>query len=136
MRQIFIIAMAAAAFLISGCQGIQPDEVLLPRTDISLTVKGEDKMVYDEATCQIGYNTDRNEFRMVDDKLTNWMIFRCDATPREVGQQVKADLEYTVSDSSPKLTGLSFTVKKADDSGMVWLWNEDRKIGIVIKVLQ
>ena len=120
---------------IIGCIGPQPDEVLLPRTEISLTIKGEEVMEHDPLTCQIGYNRERNEFRLVKDNISDWMIFRSNATPSNEGQEVKASLEYTSQSSTKTLSDLTFSVEKTAPDGTVWLWNKDKKIGIVIRVL-
>lgn len=120
---------------IIGCIGPQPDEVLLPRTEISLTIKGEEVMEHDPLTCQIGYNRERNEFRLVKDNISDWMIFRSNATPSNEGQEVKASLEYTSQSSTKALSDLTFSVEKTAPDGTVWLWNKDKKIGIVIRVL-
>lgn len=120
---------------IVGCVGPQPDEILLPRTEISLTIKGEAAMEFVPATCQIGYNSERNEFRLVDNNLSDWVIFRSDAAPTDVGQKVKASLEYTSQNSVKTLRDLTFSVEKTSPEGLVWLWNKDKKIGIIIKVL-
>lgn len=135
MKIRYIAGLLLALIAAAGCVGPQPDEVLLPRTEISLTIKGEAIMEYDPATCQIGYSSERNEFRLVDDQLSNWVIFRSDATPTNVGQEVKASLEYTSQNSTKMLNDLVFSVEKTDPLGQVWLWNKDKKIGIIIKVL-
>ena len=136
MKPRHIAGLALTLLLIYGCVGgVQPTEVLLPRTDISLTIKGEVQMTYDQKTCQIGYNDGTHEFRLINDKLTDWVIFRSDATPTDEGQKVTAYLEYTAADDTRKMEGLAFTVEKTAPDGHVWLWNEDKKIGIIIKTL-
>lgn len=119
-----------------SCVGPQPDEILLPRTEISLSIKGEAIMEYDPATCQIGYNSERNEFRMVSDNLSDWLIFSSNAVPGDPGQEVNASLEYTSQSSTKTLKDLTFSIEKTAPDGTTWLWNKDKKIGIIIKVLQ
>ena len=92
-------------------------------------------MAFDPATCQIGYNSERNEFRLVDNKVSDWVIFRSDAVPTDVGQKVKASLEYTSRSNIKTMTDLTFSVEKTAPDGTTWLWNKDKKIGIIIKVL-
>lgn len=135
MNPRYIAGIALTLMMLSGCVGPQPDEVLLPRTEISLTIKGDMIMEYDPATCQIGYNSERNEFRLVNDKISNWFILRTGATPADAGQQVKASLEYTSQSSIKTLADLAFSVEKTAPDGTIWLWNKDKKIGIIIKVL-
>ena len=119
----------------TGCNRYHVEDILLPRNEISLTVKGADQITYDEESWQLGYNDERNEFRIVNDKLNNWVILQCDAVPSTVGQSVTAYLEYTTSNDTRKLNGLTFTVEKTSPDGLIWLWNDDRKIGIVVKSL-
>lgn len=119
----------------TGCNRYHVEDILLPRNEISLTVKGADQIIYDEESWQLGYNDERNEFRIVNDKLNNWVILQCDAVPSTVGQSVTAYLEYTTSNDTRKLNGLTFTVEKTSPDGLIWLWNDDRKIGVVVKDL-
>ena len=121
--------------IVTGCVGLQPEEILLPRSEVSLTVKEEVVMAFDPATCQIGYNSERNEFRLVDNKVSDWVIFRSDAVPTDVGQKVKASLEYTSRSNIKTMTDLTFSVEKTAPDGTTWLWNKDMKIGIIIKIL-
>ena len=123
------------ALAMTACQFQNIDEVLLTRSDISLTVKGELQMAFDENTCQLGYNTARNEFRVYDESLTNWFILKCAETLTSEGQEFKADLEYKTNGESKTLNGLTFTVKSSNVDGLIWLWNRDKQIGIVVKSL-
>lgn len=126
-----IIYTVAALMVSAACQH-NVEEVLLSRSDISLTVKGELQMSFDENTCQLGYNTGRNEFRVYDEKLANWFILRCSAKPTSEGQTITADLEYTTTDDVKTLTGLEFKVEGTNSDGLIWLWNRDKKIGVVV----
>ena len=121
--------------VICSCAGLQPEEILLPRTEISLTMEEDVLLEYDPATCQIGYNSETNEFRMLEDRLGNWFIFRSDATPTDVGQNVRAYLEYTSQSSTKIFTDLIFSVEKTSSDGTTWLWNKEKKIGIIIKII-
>ena len=126
--------MAVAALALSACQP-NVDEILLSRSDISLTIKGELQMAFNENTCQLGYNTGRNEFRVYNENLTSYFILRCAVAPTSEGQVVKADLEYTTSSGANTISALEFTVQKTNSEGLIWLWNKDRQIGIVVKAL-
>lgn len=130
-RYIFI---AIAALALSACR-YDVDEILLTRSDISLTVKGELQMSFNENTCQLGYNTARNEFRVYDEKLADWFILRCSTSPTSEGQELTADLEYTTRTDTKTIKGAEFKVEKVSSDGLIWLWSKDRKIGIVVKSL-
>lgn len=136
MKPKYFAGIVLTIISVISCVGPQPDEVLLPRTEISLTIKGEVIMELDPATCQIAYNSDKNEFRLVKDNLSDWLIFKSNATPTDVGQEVMASLEYTSQSNIKRLTDLTFSVEKTAPDGTTWLWNKEKKIGIIIKVLQ
>ena len=72
---------------------------------------------------------------MLEDRLGNWFIFRSDATPTDVGQNVRAYLEYTSQSSTKIFTDLMFSVEKTSSDGTTWLWNKEKKIGIIIKII-
>lgn len=132
MRRYIYIVLAALA--LSACR-YDVDEILLTRSDISLTVKGELQMAFNENTCQLGYNSARNEFRVYDEKLSDWFILRCSTSPTTEGQELTADLEYTTRTDTKHIREAEFRVEKVSAEGLIWLWNKDRKIGIVVKSL-
>ncbi len=133
MKRIIIFTAVLAAV---GCNPYDIDEILLQRDDISLTVKGELVFSYDPADCQLGQNEESGSFRVFDDKLGNWFILNCRTTPDTEGQSLKADLEYTSQTDTKKLNGLTFMVKKTDRNGYVWLWNDERKIGVIVRKIK
>lgn len=133
MKRIIIFTAVLAAV---GCNPYDIDEILLQRDDISLTVKGELVFSYDPADCQLGQNEESGSFRVFDDKLGNWFILNCRTTPDTEGQSLKADLEYTSQTDTKKLNGLTFVVKKTDRNGYVWLWNDERKIGVIVRKIK
>jgi hypothetical protein len=130
-RLLYIIG---AALALTACRH-DVDEVLLGRSDISLTIKDELLVSFNENTCQLGYNTDRNEFRVYDEKFANWFILKCSADPTSEGKKIKADLEYTTDKDVKSLTGLELSVVKTSPEGLIWLWEDEKKIGIIIKNL-
>lgn len=129
-----MIYTTLAAVCLTSCM-YDVDEILLSRSDISLTIKGELKMAFDENTCQLGYNTERNEFRVYDEKLADYFIVRCSAKPDSEGQKLIVDLEYTTQTDVKAMKGLELSVEKTSSGGLVWLWSKERKIGIIIKNL-
>ena len=133
MRRLTMIMIIAAAVV--GCCRFDVDEVLLERDDISLTLKGEQQVVYDPLTCQLSQNGSDNTYRMHDDKLADWVVVKCSAKPDTEGQSLTADITWTASSSTRVERNLKFTVQKTASDGRVWMWNKSKKIGIVIKNL-
>ncbi len=126
-----MLALATAV----SCVRFDFEEILLPREDISLTIKNVEQFSFDPLTCQISHNITQNEYRVFDDKLSGWFVLKCREMPANKGQVVKADLTWTASKSTKSMKGLSFKVEKTDNTGKIWMWCEDKSIGIVIKNL-
>lgn len=133
MRRIICIMLIIACAC--SCNRFDIDEVLLPREDLSMTLNGKVQFSFDDNTCQIGYNDARNEFRLHDDSVGNWVKLTCRARPSSVGQTVKADLSWTSSTSNKSRKGLTFTVEKIEQDGRIWLWCQSDNIGLVVKVI-
>ena len=130
-----ILTLLLIIFAASGCVEYLPEDILLPMEDISLTIRGEEVLKFDENTCQLGFSDRNNEFRVLDDKLTNWFILRCDAVPATVGQKMICELEYTTADNLKLFSDIVFSVEQMREDGLVWLWNDSKSIGVVIKLL-
>lgn len=132
MKKIMIFMLLAA---MTSCSLYDIDEVLLQRDEISMTMKGVEQFVYDPVTCQMSHNATTNEYRMFNDKLSDWLIVKCYERPSDEGQDVTADVTWTASSSTKSIRGLTFRIEKMDASGTVWMWCRQKNIGIVIKNL-
>ena len=130
MKRLIIISILALS--IYGCDIYSPDEILLQRSDISLTEKGEVEVDFDTACIQLGFNDRNNEYRAYDDKLSSWFVIRCSERPSAEGQEVSVYVKWTGKKSSKAYQDLTFTVEKMD-AEKVWMWNESNRIGIIIK---
>jgi len=133
MKNIIIILMSVC--VITGCCRYDIDEILLRKSEISLTWKGADQFVYDPITCQMAYNSSSHEYRVFDDKISNWFIIRCSERPDTEGQVITADVTWTTPNNTKTEKQIDFTVKQTGKDGQVWLWNNSKNIGIVIKNL-
>ena len=105
----------------------------MEHSDISLIWKGVVQVGFDQSTGQLGYNSAKHEYRVYNDKLSDWFTVRCSEEPLEVGQQLSADLMWTGEKGIKLYNGLAFSVKRINNDGLIWLWNESEKIGVIIK---
>jgi len=132
-RTIYITLITVLA---TGCSMIfDMEEILLTRSDISLTFRGGLEISYNPDTHQLGYNESRNEYRVYDDRISNWFILTCSAKPVSVGQSVTADISWTGRTGTKSIDDIIFMVEKTDEDGMVWLWNTSHSLGVVIRNL-
>lgn len=133
MKKILILSILLA--IASGCSRFDIDEVLLPREDISIIVKGKEVMSYDPLTSQMSHDRESNIYRIYDDMISDWFIVKCNVMPTNVGQDITADVSWTTHSDTKSEKGLKFTVEKTDIHGRIWMWNKSKSIGIVIKNL-
>lgn len=133
---VFAFVLSAVMSLsATSCRHYDVDAILLERDDVSLTIKGSLCLAYDPLTCQLGYNDSRNEFRVYDDLIGNMFLISCNKNPDTEGMYLSANLTYTTSSSTKTLNGLDFCVRKLDPDGKIWLWNDSKKVGVVIQRL-
>ena len=131
MKRFTIIA--ALLLAAAGCKGPDVEEVLLHRSDISLTWKGDVQVSYNPATCQMSFNDGSNTYRIYTDKLSEWFMVSCSENPVSQGQTLTADVSWTGPRSIKTFNGVEFKVEKTDGSGLVWLWSSTHTIGIIIR---
>ena len=132
-KYLFIIALV---LLSAGCKKkVEMDLEMYNSNQVSLMVKGKKVFVYDEGTCQLGYNSTKRQFRAGNDDMTSYFVLTCSEAPRSQGQEIRADIQWTSGSSVKSTNGLTFKVEKYDNTGLVWLWNSTDKTGAVVKIL-
>lgn len=128
------IIILAFTLLLAGCTSKNElAEALLESQDISITWKGDVQVSYDPETFQLGYNSASHEYRVYDDRLAYWFIVRCSEKPTTEGQTVNAYISWTGINKTYECKDLKLTVKKADSSGLIWLWSQAESLGIILK---
>lgn len=130
------ILFAVMLVSLSSCRRYDVDAILLDRDDISLTIKGDLCLAFEPMTCQLGYNDSRNEFRVYDDLIGNMFVITCSKSPDTEGMSLKADILYTASSSTKTMNALEFNVRRISSDGRIWMWNDSKKIGVVVKILK
>lgn len=136
IRLFKILMLGILLTVMASCDRYNVQEVLLSREDISLTWKKEPQVVYEPLTWQLGYNAGRNEFRVNDDSMANYFVFRSNARPDTEGQEVTAYVEWTVRTNIKRYQNLKFEVRKVSPDGRVWLWNKSQKVGVTLYYLE
>lgn len=124
-----------AVLAVTGCRRFDVDHILLERSDLSLTIKGELQFSYDPLTCQLGQNITDNEYRVYDDALGNWFTVKCSEKPSFEGQKLNASVSWTTADNIRKENDLGFEIHRIDGKGKIWMWNDSKDIGVVIQEL-
>ncbi len=112
------------------------DEVFVQSTDIQLRIDGVTLHTYNPLTWQLGYNKNKRQFRVMKDDGSAFYTLTCSALPAQMDQTLEAALEWTSGSSVKNESGLSMKVVKTDAEGTVWLWCNDKKIGVSVRTLR
>lgn len=126
---IFTLALLS----LTACLRYDIDEVLLERTDVSLTLKGKLQYAYSADYGQMAINADRTLFRYMTDDLATWMEVKCQTKPGGVGEKILADVRWKSTLSKGEEKDLEFEIRQTDGSGTTWLWNNANNIGLIIR---
>ena len=133
LRHIWILALLP---LLAACgKKVEMDPVLYESDTVALMVKGKTVFTFDEGTMQLGFNRSRRQFRAGNDDMTSFFVLTCSELPRQEGQELTADVQWTSGSSVRTSSGLTFKVEKYESTGLVWLWCATDKTGAVVKVL-
>ena len=131
MKRCLIFMLAVLSF--TACVRYDINEVLLARTDVSLTSKGKPLYSFDSRSGQMTINADRTLFRYISDDLSSWMEVKCQSRPGGIEDKFIADVKWKSSLSEGEEKGLEFEIKQTDGTGMIWLWNNANNIGLIIR---
>lgn len=101
---------------------------------IHLEVDGELQLRYDETYCQLGFSRDRRQFRMCTDSMSDYFAVRMDRIPVSEGDILNADLTWTTSRDVMTRKNIALEVVKTEGDKF-WLWNEQGRIALVIRIL-
>ena len=127
-----LILLVSLAVLAACSPKETVDEVFVQSTDIQLRIDGVTLHTYQPLTWQLG----SNQFRVMKDDGTASYTLTCSEWPAQLDQALEADLEWTSGSSVKNESGLSMKVVKTDADGTVWLWCNDKKIGVSIRTLR
>lgn len=136
MRKLGIFILLGLGALMQSCVRYDIEQTLLVHEDLMLTWKGDVQLTYAPQTWQYSFNTAKNEYRVNDDNMANYFVIRCSERPSSEGQELSADVEWTVKSNIKRYEGLRFKVEKVASDGRIWLWSKSQKIGVVIKEIQ
>lgn len=131
MRKVLIFMLAALS--LSACVEYDINEVLLVHTEVSLSHKGKNQYTFNSALGQMSLNADKTVYRYLSDDLKTWMEVNCQSKPGGVGEKVIADVRWKSRTSDGDEKNLTFEIKQTDGSGMIWLWDSENNIGLVIR---
>ena len=129
-----LIALA----LLTGCKEkvtLEMDPALYESEQVSLMVRGKKVYAFTEGDGQLAYNRTLRQFRAGNDDMSSYFVLTCSDLPRQEGQELRADIQWTSGSAVKATSGIKLKVEKMDGAGLVWLWNATDKTGAVVKIL-
>lgn len=133
--KILVLALLAALCCRCSCEKSGIDRDFLESGGVGLRVAGQNRFMYEPATCQLGFNSTLIQFRAGNDTGTDFFTLTCRELPVQVGQTVKADLIYTRNSGITREAGLSFTVEQIQGD-KIWLWNASKKAAVCVQMIR
>lgn len=106
----------------------------LPSEGICLEVTGKSILQYDEATCQLGFNRDRCEFRVLTDNASDYFVLQLSDIPAEEGETVFGKIKWTTPSRVESRKDVAFKVMKLEGD-KIWLWNSSGKIAVCVSLI-
>ena len=133
-KYLYIILLLSLAC--TGCkEKVEMDLDMYNSDQICLMIKGKKVFTHSESSGQLGYNRTLRQFRAGNDDMTSFFVLTLNELPRQEGQEIRGDLQWTSGSSVRTSSGITFKVEKYDGTGLVWLWNAVDKTGAIVKIL-
>lgn len=129
------LALVVLCFVSVSCYRTDFDPQVLESDAPALLVRGEPQFVWDPLTCQQRFVSERGEFCVGSDNMSDYFILTLTNIPTTVGEQVRGKLEWTTPTSLRRLSNMVFEVKKIDGEGVIWLWCPDEGACVTVRVL-
>ena len=102
-----------ALILLTGCkEKVEMDLEMYNSEQVSLMVKGKKVYTYDEGTGQSAYNRTLRQFRAGNDDMTNFFVLTCSELPREEGQEIRTDIQWTSGNTVKTSNGVILKVER------------------------
>lgn len=136
MRNLVII-LASLSFLLCGCH--RPDgfdKNYLNDPAQRIIYGGKTVMSYEPLTCQRSVSSSRLDYRIFKDDLSAYYTVSLGSLPGKEDQEIKGcSVKWTGSDKLYNLSGITLKVKAINSDEIVWLWDEDNGLAIVLQLL-
>lgn len=108
-------------------------ESFLKKKDFGLVGLGEYLFKYSDEKCQWSINEQRGTIRMQDDMQSVYVHIHFESHPVPYGGSVPVLLKYKVG--TEEVTATTTMKKVETDMGVVWWWDEEKDMGVILPSL-
>lgn len=102
--------------------------------EIRLEVNGRMVMEYDENTCQIGFNRDRCEFRIMSDTASDYFTVKLDKIPSSSGETLDGTVKWTTETTVETRHNIALRVVKLEGD-RIWLRDTNGRIAVCLRLI-
>lgn len=134
MKKVLYILLLLPALL---CSCVKDDfrPVFIQTEETCLMQRGSTVFSYDPLTCQMGFNREKNEFRVHTDNMSDFYIVTLDRIPVQLGEKVEGTIVWTTETSI--YTRKKITLEAVRIEGeRIWLWHEQSRTGVTVSALE
>lgn len=131
------ILLLFAAVLFGACdmQGVTELAPFMMDNTVRLELDGAKVFIYAEPNCQLAFNERRCEFRAHTDTMLDYFVLKLDAIPGRSGVKVNANLTWSTTKGENTKENITLDVKRISGD-VIWLCDAERRIAVVVKVLE
>lgn len=133
MKRLFLILLPLCICLAS-CSG-KVSEEFLANPSLCLESDGDVIFSYSPADCQISFNQDKKQFRVMDDTMSKYYMVTLNDMPSSLGQKLSADIVWVSGNGVQNLSDVELKVEKIEGD-QVWLWSSRRKLAVSVRIIR
>lgn len=133
MKRFRFVLLALA--VVYGCASDFSEEQLSAFDTPMMVRNGKEILRYDEKACQLAFNRERGEFRIMKDNLSDYVCVRLSTLSLRAGEEIKGTIIWSEPEDLCEKNDITLKVLKLEDD-MIWLKSDREHIGLVLKALE
>ena len=133
-KRLLIIFLATAAMLCS-CTGNTVISSFVTDESVRLEIDGARILEFDENNCQLAFNADKCEFRVMTDRMLDYFTVSLDRIPERTGQKAKGTVVWSSPDGEKSRKEITLEAKRIKGD-LIWLCDAFGHTACVVRVLE
>ena len=132
MKKVF--GLLLALLLLNACDGDRFRPAFELQTGLLLQERGKTIFRYDPGSCQTAFNSQRCEFRVHSDNMSDFYSVRLSRIPSSTGEKVTGQIRWTTDRDLVTKKNITLEAVKLEGD-TIWLWSSGERIGVTVRLL-
>jgi len=132
-RYIFLII--TMCLISAACIRTTPLNTFTTDDTIRLEIDGVPVMSYDESKCQLAYNEQRKEFRVMTDTMLEYFCITLSEIPASTGERATATVSWSTAEGERSRNDITLEAKRIKGD-VIWLCDSSQHTAAVVRVLK